>query len=113
MAPFSLPCSKVRRASVLYNFVCFLWRFLWSKHTVYTACCFQIFIEFVINIRFFSIRYQDFYIFKRIYFLHLVRSKTEIDGSILERLKQFNYLGCEMSLDGDPHFDKKKTDFKE
>jgi hypothetical protein len=24
-----------------------------------------------------------------------VRSKIEIDGSILEQVKQFNYLGCE------------------
>jgi hypothetical protein len=24
---------------------------------------------------------------------HLVRSKIEIDGSILEQVKQFNYLG--------------------
>ena len=39
---------------------------------------------------------------------HLVRSKIEIDGSILEHLKQFNYFGCEPSLDGEPYFDKKK-----
>ena len=38
---------------------------------------------------------------------HLVRSKIEIDGSILEQVKQFNYLGCEMSLDGKQDFDKK------
>jgi len=38
---------------------------------------------------------------------HLVRSKIEIDGSILEQVKQFNYLGCELSLDGEPDFDKK------
>jgi hypothetical protein len=45
---------------------------------------------------------------------HLVRSKIEIDGSILEQVKQFNYLGCEVSLDGEPDFDKKiYTDFKE
>jgi len=25
---------------------------------------------------------------------HLVRYKTEIDGSILEKVKEFNYLGC-------------------
>ena len=25
---------------------------------------------------------------------HLVRSKIETDGSILEQVKQFNYLGC-------------------
>jgi hypothetical protein len=30
---------------------------------------------------------------------HLVRSKIEIDGSILEQVKQFNYLGCELNLD--------------
>jgi len=35
---------------------------------------------------------------------HLVCSKIEIDGSILEKVKQFNYLGCE---DGEPNFDKK------
>jgi len=39
---------------------------------------------------------------------HLVRSKIEIDRSILEQVKQFNYLGCELSLDGEPDFDKKK-----
>jgi len=39
---------------------------------------------------------------------HLVRSKIEIDGSILEQVRQFNYLGCELSLDGEPDFDKKK-----
>ena len=38
---------------------------------------------------------------------HLVLSKIEIDGSILEELKQFNYFGCELSLDGEPDFDKK------
>jgi len=37
---------------------------------------------------------------------HLVRSKIEIDGSILEQVKQFNYLGCELSLDGEPDCDK-------
>ena len=35
---------------------------------------------------------------------HLVCSKIETDGSILVR--QFNYLGCELSLDGEPDFDK-------
>jgi len=35
------------------------------------------------------------------------RSKIEIDGSILEQVK-FNYLGCELSLDGESDFDKKK-----
>ena len=44
---------------------------------------------------------------------HLVHSKIEIDGSILEQVKQFNYLGCELSFDGEPYFDKKWTDFKE
>ena len=38
----------------------------------------------------------------------LVRSKIEIDGSILEQVKKFNYLGWELSLDGEPDFDKKK-----
>ena len=37
-----------------------------------------------------------------------MRSKMEIDGSILVKVKQFNYLGCEMSLDGEPDFYKKK-----
>jgi hypothetical protein len=32
---------------------------------------------------------------------HLVRSKIEIDGSILEQIKQLNYLGRELSLDGE------------
>ena len=39
---------------------------------------------------------------------YLVPSKIEIDGSILEQLKLFNYLGCEMSLDRELDFDKKK-----
>jgi hypothetical protein len=38
---------------------------------------------------------------------HLVCSKIEIDGSILQKVKQFNNLGCELSLDGAPDFDKK------
>jgi hypothetical protein len=42
---------------------------------------------------------------------HLVRCKIEIDGSILEQVKQFNYLGCVLSLDGEPGFDKKKKHF--
>ena len=39
---------------------------------------------------------------------HAVRSEIEIDGLILENVKQFNYLGCELSLDGEPDFDTKK-----
>jgi len=39
---------------------------------------------------------------------HLVRSKIEIDGSTSEQVKQFNYFGCELSLDGAPDFDQKK-----
>ena len=39
---------------------------------------------------------------------HLVRSKIEIDGSVLEQVKIFNYLGCELSLDGETDFDKIK-----
>jgi len=38
---------------------------------------------------------------------HVVCSKIEIDGSILEQVKQFNYLGCELSLHGEPVFVKK------
>ena len=38
---------------------------------------------------------------------YLVRSKIEIDGSILEQVKQLNYFGCELSLDGEPDFDTK------
>jgi len=37
---------------------------------------------------------------------HLARSKIEIDGSILDQVKQFNYLGCELSLYGEPDFEK-------
>ena len=37
---------------------------------------------------------------------HLVRSKIEIDGSILEQVKRFNYLGCELSLDGETDFEQ-------
>ena len=35
-----------------------------------------------------------------------MRSKIEIDGSILEQVKYFTYFGCELSLDGEPDFDK-------
>jgi len=38
----------------------------------------------------------------------LLRSEIEIDGSILEEVKRFNYLGCERSLDCEPDFDKNK-----
>ena len=44
---------------------------------------------------------------------HVVRSKIEIDGSILEQVRQFNYLGSELSLGGEPDFDQKKKDSKE
>ena len=43
----------------------------------------------------------------------LVRSKIEIDGSILEQVRQFNYLGCELSLDGEPDFGKKIKKIKQ
>jgi len=43
---------------------------------------------------------------------HLVRSKIEIDGSILEQVKQFKYLGCELSLDVEPDCDKKINRFQ-
>jgi len=43
---------------------------------------------------------------------HLVRFKIEIDGSILEQVRQFNYLGVELSLDGEPYFDKKNNIFQ-
>jgi hypothetical protein len=39
---------------------------------------------------------------------HLVHSKIEIDELILEQVTQFSYLGCELSLHGEPDFDKKK-----
>ena len=39
---------------------------------------------------------------------HVVGSEIDIDRSILEPVTQFNYLGCELSLDGEPDFDKKK-----
>jgi hypothetical protein len=35
-----------------------------------------------------------------------------IDGSILDQVKQFNYLGCELSVDGEPDFDKKINRFQ-
>jgi hypothetical protein len=38
---------------------------------------------------------------------HLMRSKIEVDRSIIEHVKQFNYLGCKLSLDVEPDFDKK------
>jgi len=42
----------------------------------------------------------------------LVRSEIEIDGTISEQVKIFNYLGCELSLDGGPDFDKKINGFQ-
>jgi len=43
---------------------------------------------------------------------HLMRSKIERDASILEKVKQFNYLGFEWSLDGEPRFDKKVNKYQ-
>jgi hypothetical protein len=43
---------------------------------------------------------------------HLVRSKIEIDRIMLEKVKQFNYLGCELSLDCETEFDKKNKIFQ-
>jgi hypothetical protein len=37
---------------------------------------------------------------------NIVSSKREIDGSILEKFN-YKYLGCELSLVGEPDFDKK------
>jgi hypothetical protein len=42
---------------------------------------------------------------------YIVCSKIMIDGSILEQVKQFNYLGCELNIDGEPDLEK-KIDFK-
>jgi len=42
-----------------------------------------------------------------------ISSRIEIDGSIFAQMKQFNYLGFKLSLDGEPDFDPKKADFKE
>jgi hypothetical protein len=39
---------------------------------------------------------------------HLMPHKIEIDGSILEQVKEFNYLGCELNLEGKSDFDKNK-----
>jgi hypothetical protein len=39
---------------------------------------------------------------------HLVCCKIEIGGTILEKVKQFNYLGCERERD----FDKKMNRFQ-
>ena len=35
---------------------------------------------------------------------HLVHSKIEIDGWILEQVRQFNYLVCELSLDDETRY---------
>jgi len=43
---------------------------------------------------------------------HLMCSKIEMDGLIIEQVKQFNYLGYELSLDGEPDFDKKINRFQ-
>jgi hypothetical protein len=43
---------------------------------------------------------------------HLVCSKVETDGTILEQVKQFKCLGCEVSLEGEPDFDKKINRFQ-
>jgi hypothetical protein len=43
---------------------------------------------------------------------HLLRSKIELDGSILVHVRQFNYLGCELSLGGELYFDQKINRFQ-
>jgi hypothetical protein len=32
------------------------------------------------------------------------------DGSILEQVRKFNYLGCELNLDGEPDFNQKRKE---
>ena len=44
--------------------------------------------------------------------IHLIRSKIVIDGSIMEQVYQFNYLGCELSLVGEVDLDKKLNRFQ-
>ena len=41
-----------------------------------------------------------------------MRSKTEIDGLILEKAKEYNYLRCELSLESEPDFDKRMNRFQ-
>ena len=53
------------------------------------------------------------YIYIYIYIYIDVYIYTYIDGSILEQVKQFNSLGCELCLDGEPDFEKKIKDSKE
>ena len=43
----------------------------------------------------------------------LLCSKIEIDWSLFEKVKQFNYLGSELSLDGELDFDRQSTNSKE
>jgi len=43
---------------------------------------------------------------------HSVHSRIEIDGSILQQVKQFDYLGCELTFDGEPDFDQKINRFQ-
>jgi hypothetical protein len=39
---------------------------------------------------------------------HTVPSKIMIDVSILEQVKQFNYLGFELNIDGEPDLEKNR-----
>ena len=47
-----------------------------------------------------------------VYVSSLLRSLIEIDRSILEQVKHFNDLGCELSLDGESDFDKEINRFQ-
>jgi apolipoprotein N-acyltransferase len=46
--------KKCGRACVLYGLVLLCLLFLWSKHVVFNACYYQMVIEIVINVHFFS-----------------------------------------------------------
>jgi len=101
------PCVEICR-SVICLTKCILLRVYFVDISIIILCCWD------------RNKFQkSLYCFEHaLYFLYtfkgkqLARSKIEIDGSILEQVRQFNYLECELSLDGEPDYDK-QTDFEE
>jgi hypothetical protein len=95
MVRFSLPYNTER---LLYCSVLFLFSsiFLWSKHTVYNACFFQIVIQFVINVHFFSqyIKFHKSYRNFRVFSRHL---KTNTQLCLFKNFIKCD-KSCEMSI---------------
>ena len=95
------PCVEICR-SLIFLLKCILLRVFFVDVSIIILCCWDG-NKFQNSLYCFQHALYLLYTFKR---KHLVRSKIEIDGSILEQVRQFNCLECELSLDAEPDVDK-------